>query len=193
MKKNLKSPRGITLVALVLTIIVLLILAGISIQALTNQGLFAQAQNAKRESEIANIKEKIALDIYEKQLEPPLGSITEGELEKILSNYGTVNKGEDGTIKGITTEKGNELLLSEIYTGSYITLLADGSWNSSKQVNSPKLMEGMTGIYWDASGNEVTVTADNQDNWYDYSQQKWANAITKDSNGNTTGYWVWIP
>ena len=186
--KKILQQRGITLVALVISIILLLILAGISIQALTNQGIFAQANNAKRESEIANIKEKIALDIYEKQLEPPLGSITEGELETILGKYGTVNKGEDGTIKGITTEKGNELLLSEIYTGSYITLLADGSWNSSKQVNSPKLMEGMTGIYWDEKGNEVTVTAANQDNWYDYSQQKWANAKTKDGS-----YWVWIP
>ena len=45
MKKNIK---GITLVALVLTIIVLLILAGISIQALTNQGLFAKAQETKQ-------------------------------------------------------------------------------------------------------------------------------------------------
>ena len=79
-----RSPRGITLVALVITIIVLLILAGISIQAITNTGLFAQAENAKRESEIANIKEQIALDIYEKQLEPPVGSITEGELETVV-------------------------------------------------------------------------------------------------------------
>ena len=128
--RKLKQTKGITLVALVITIIVLLILAGISIQALTNQGLFGRANDAKRESEIANIKEQIALDIYEKQLEPPLGSITEEQLGTILGKYGTVNKGEDGTIKGITTEKGNELLLSEIYTGSYITLLADGSWNS---------------------------------------------------------------
>ena len=110
--------KGITLVALVITIIVLLILAGISIQALTNTGLFSQAENAKRESEIANIKEQISLDIYEKQLEPPLGSITEGELETILSSYGTVNKGEDGTIIGITTDKGYEILLSDIYSGT---------------------------------------------------------------------------
>ena len=54
-------------------------------------------------------------------------------------------------------------------------------------------MEGMTGIYWDKDGNEIEVTADNQDNWYDYSAQKWANAVTKDINGNVTGYWVWIP
>ena len=116
MKKQNKQ-NGITLVALVITIIILLILAGISIQALTNTGLFAQAENAKRESEIANIKEQISLDIYEKQLEPPVGSITEEQLETILGKYGTVNK-EDGTIVGITTEKGYEILLSDIYSGT---------------------------------------------------------------------------
>ena len=50
MKKCRKNPRGITLIALVITIIVLLILAGISIQAITNTGIFAQAENAKRMS-----------------------------------------------------------------------------------------------------------------------------------------------
>ena len=45
--KKLKKQNGITLVALVITIIILLILAGISISALTNQGLFAQANRAK--------------------------------------------------------------------------------------------------------------------------------------------------
>ena len=83
--------------------------------------------------------------------------------------------------------------LNKYISGNVKTLQADGSWNSSKKVNSPQLMEGMTGIYWDESGKEVEVNVDNQDNWYDYSAQKWANAVTKDSNGNITGYWVWIP
>ena len=115
----MKKQKGITLVALVITIIVLLILAGISIQALTNQGLFGRANDAKRESEIANIKEQIALDIYEKQLEPPLGSITEEQLGTILGKYGTVNK-EDGKIVGITTGKGYEILLKDIYGGETV-------------------------------------------------------------------------
>ena len=115
--KRTHKQNGITLVALVITIVILLILAGISIQAIINQGLFGRANEAKRESEIASIKEKIALDIYEKQLEPPLGSITEEQLETILGKYGTVNKREDGTIVGITTEKGYEILLKDIYEG----------------------------------------------------------------------------
>ena len=42
--------KGITLVALVITIVILLILAGISIQAITNTGLFANAKKAKEKS-----------------------------------------------------------------------------------------------------------------------------------------------
>lgn len=119
MKSKEKLNNGITLVALIVTIIILLILAGISIQAITNTGIFTQANNAKRESEIASIKEQIALDIYEKQLEPPLGSITDEQLETILGKYGTVNK-EDGTIVGITTAKGYEILLKDIYGGETV-------------------------------------------------------------------------
>ena len=43
MKKVLKNTNGITLVTLVITIIILLILATISIQSLTNTGLFEKA------------------------------------------------------------------------------------------------------------------------------------------------------
>lgn len=83
--------------------------------------------------------------------------------------------------------------LNKYISGNKKTLQADGSWNTSKKVNSPQLMEGMTGVYWDESGKETEVNADSQGNWYDYSKQEWANAVTKDSNGNITGYWVWIP
>ena len=48
MNKNKLHEKGITLVALILTIIILLILAGISIQALTNTGIFGRAQEAKK-------------------------------------------------------------------------------------------------------------------------------------------------
>ena len=50
---NKNKDRGITLVALVITIIILLILATISIQSLTNTGLFKNAQKAKDETQNA--------------------------------------------------------------------------------------------------------------------------------------------
>ena len=46
MKKTKEN--AITLVALVITIIVLLILAGVSIQAISNTGLFANAKKSKK-------------------------------------------------------------------------------------------------------------------------------------------------
>ena len=49
-------------------------------------------------------------------------------------------------------------------------------------------MKGMTGVYWDTEGKEILVTEENKDKWYDYENQKWANAKTKDGS-----YWVWIP
>ena len=44
MKLSIRKSKGITLIALVITIIILLILAGITINSLTNSGLFGKAQ-----------------------------------------------------------------------------------------------------------------------------------------------------
>ena len=56
--------KGITLIALVITIIVLLILAGVSIAMLTgNNGILTQATNAKDETERAEIAEKVNMAI----------------------------------------------------------------------------------------------------------------------------------
>ena len=56
--KTQNKQKGITLVALVITIIILLILAGISISALTNQGIFGKVQEAKKRTENATKQER---------------------------------------------------------------------------------------------------------------------------------------
>lgn len=68
MKKILKNKKGITLVALVVTIVILLILAGISISTLTNTGIFEKAKDAKEKSEVAEKQQSETLDSYEKEL-----------------------------------------------------------------------------------------------------------------------------
>ena len=55
----MKNTKGITLVALVITIVILLILAGISIQSITNTGLFEKAKEAKQKSENAEKNKKV--------------------------------------------------------------------------------------------------------------------------------------
>lgn len=62
-KSYIKLNKGITLIALVITIIVLLILAGVSIAMLTGtNGILTQAQNAKQTTEIAQVKEEWDLE-----------------------------------------------------------------------------------------------------------------------------------
>lgn len=84
--KNEKTigQKGITLVALIITIILLLILAGISISALTGSGLFGKAQDAKERTIKAQLKEEIEMAIQEIQLEeiPKGKSVTLESLAK---------------------------------------------------------------------------------------------------------------
>ena len=123
--KKLES-KGITLIALVITIIVLLILAGVSIAMLTGEnGILTQAKNAKTETERANIIEQVRLDILEKQTVNGSGDITAGELEEILKKY--FSNGDQNLkdiIAGTSTDKliskEDETIkidLSEIYNG----------------------------------------------------------------------------
>ena len=63
MKRNLENQKGITLIALIVTIIVLLILAGISIVSMTgDNGIITKANEAKGETEIAKEREAIELN-----------------------------------------------------------------------------------------------------------------------------------
>ena len=65
-------------------------------------------------------------------------------------------------------------------------LVADGNYNASKGVNTPKLGSGMTPIKW--NGSTWIETTGNDPDWYDYTAKKWANAKTSDGS-----MWVWIP
>ena len=63
-KKRIENGKGITLIALVITIIVLLILAGVSIAMLTGQnGILTQATNAKERTDKATEEEKIQMAV----------------------------------------------------------------------------------------------------------------------------------
>ena len=91
-----EAQKGITLIALVITIIVLLILAGVSIAMLTGQnGILTQANNAKNETELASAKEKVELAVIGAISQTRDGTLTVGKLRTELANYG-------GTVEGDT-------------------------------------------------------------------------------------------
>ena len=65
--RKISKEKGITLIALVITIIVLLILAGVSIAMLTGpNGLLTQAEEARTETAIAGAREKVQLEVFRK-------------------------------------------------------------------------------------------------------------------------------
>lgn len=97
MKKTKEN--AITLVALVITIIVLLILAGVSIQAITNTGLFANAKKAKEKSIEAQLKEEISLAIQDIQIEETSNAKLfdmESLIEKIPEKLNDITIESDG-------------------------------------------------------------------------------------------------
>ena len=83
--------KGITLIALVITIIILLILAGISISALTNQGLFKNAKAAQNATEKAEKEQGQRLNEYEDEINKYLNNSNEDKKEvKLVAN--NINK-----------------------------------------------------------------------------------------------------
>ena len=66
-KTEKQKNKGITLIALVITIIVLLILAGVTISTLTGEnGIITRATSAKNQTIIAQDEEMIELEILRK-------------------------------------------------------------------------------------------------------------------------------
>lgn len=83
--EEIKKERGITLIALVITIIVLLILAGISIVTITgNNSVIEQADNAKNLTEVAKEKELIEISSVRAMGNNRYGNLNETELQNIL-------------------------------------------------------------------------------------------------------------
>ncbi len=84
----MKREKGITLIALIITIIVLLILAAVSIATLSGEnGLLTKAGDAKTETEIEDIIERAKIDILGTQAENESGDITKEQFVKILNDY----------------------------------------------------------------------------------------------------------
>ena len=99
MKNNFK---GITLIALVITIIVLLILAGVSIAMLTGQnGILNQAQNAKERTTQSNAEEMVRVAIGGLQAEN-LGDTSKITPQMVADQVNEENARDDVTAEETT-------------------------------------------------------------------------------------------
>ena len=100
-QKNKKLETGITLIALVVSIIVLIILAGVSIAMLVGEnGIITQAQTAAQETEQAKVLEEINLYISEYQANQYAGTETRNLSEYLKEKLGVdpVTENKYGTL-----------------------------------------------------------------------------------------------
>lgn len=112
--KKIKQTEGITLIALVITIIVLLILAGISIAMLTgDNGLLTKAKESEIKTDIATTKEQIKIEI--------MGNLSENGKYTNTDVVNAVRKVTDREISekapSVESKKGNSVDLSDLWLG----------------------------------------------------------------------------
>ncbi len=193
-QKNKIFESGITLIALVITIIVLLILAGVTINMLTGEnGILKQATNAKDVSEKSEFEEQVRLSVIASKMNNS-ARINLDELDTELKKISgvtekNINKqGENGKLPWIVTKGKNSVTIQPEENTDEKNSSEDKGDVEEGWVNEPKLITGMTPIYWDENNTEIIVTESNKDKWYNYKQKRWANAKTEDGS-----YWVWIP
>ena len=149
-KIKLRNKRGITLVALVITIIVLIILAGVSINAVLNDGLIGNAKEVKSEYDVAKEKEKIALIDLEVQTDF-VTKITRGyaNKEEGISKY-TPYLFRNGYLTGVTvnirgvaeTVKSLQIKLPE----GYYVFAMYANENTIKPIDNPETTPVATGM-----------------------------------------------
>ena len=172
LKEQLKTNKGITLIALVITIIVLLILAGVTIATLTgDNGILTKAQNAKEKNAQKTVEEQINLAVQASRINEGL-VIDKDILEQELTNNGIeITKSENDELPWTVKKDGYVYTISEngevkekegivIITGDIEIL--KGSTEGKKV--SAQILSGETGtIKWEHTGNiTLSETGENE-------------------------------
>ena len=121
----LKNNKGITLIALVITIIVLLILAGVSIAMLTGQnGILSQATTARDDTAKAEAVERINMELnalYSAVLaDTSKEEFTAAELQQVATNL-------SGTTCSITTPASTDSPSATVTIGSSVSGVTAGT------------------------------------------------------------------
>ena len=122
MKNQKNTNKGITLIALVITIIVLLILAGVALASLFGEnGILNNAETAKNQTNLANSEEQVALAVqsamtYQNSLGTVKKENLEAELDKLLGageeNYTIEPDDETGPWTVTVTKTGYTIKIS---------------------------------------------------------------------------------
>lgn len=171
MKNKLNESKGITLIALIITIIILLILAGIIIGSISNSGLLDHSRDATQKYKKAQVDESDALQYMEQEIDK---SIDKPKIED-TSSKGVYAKTYD--IDG-DTSTAEILFLSNSASTTYSsgTLVNDfgnqnnTTYQASSSDNIPLWKSDSGHSYENPSITKVVVndiiTPDNMKNWF---------------------------
>ena len=196
--------KGVTLIALAVTIVVMLILAGVTISVLNGEnGIVKQAQKAKEESKIKELKEKVRIDIAGKRVENINGELRVSVLKEILDKYFD-NVPVESQITSETELKAKEeygkyeMKISDIDVGE---ITYETSYTIFKDVNGEQvpIPEGYIVsensdenivnkglVISDSRGNEyvwISCTVDSSSNKLQYKRTEWG--VEKDGTDNS--------
>jgi len=106
----IRNNKGITMIALVITIVVLLIIAGVSIGSIANgKGIINEAKEGNSQLEKQSVIEAIESELYKERVKAG-GNITKKEVQDIIAKYGTINE----EAQELTTKEGHKILFNEI-------------------------------------------------------------------------------
>ena len=141
-KSKKKFNRGITLIALVVTIVVLLILAGVSISMLTGEnGIITQAVEAKDKNKKAEIEEKVKLAVQATYTDSLGQGIEKNKFQEELdTNFGSgiasldydgTNQMYTVTVEDYEVEVSNKGLVGEVKKSSISIKLTLSSSNTT--------------------------------------------------------------
>lgn len=116
---------GITLVALVITVILLLILAGLTISSVTNYNIIEKTQEAKEKTEIAGYSERLEMS----KSTVAMGNMGDVELDKLINQVYKDKIVPDGNITKLDEEKAKVVTEEKyvfIITGDVIEYVGKG-------------------------------------------------------------------
>ena len=154
----LNNKKGITLIALVVTVVVLIILAGVSINAVIgDDGIIKKAQNSANLTKEAEVKESINRTILEfyltddyETLEDFLNAkVSEGKIDSVTKNA-------DGTL---TVKKGEYSVTVENKTNSSGGSSSGGSTGGETQTPEITIGEAKVVANSDGTGSAITDAA----------------------------------
>ncbi len=147
----MRRERGITTIGLVVTIIVMLILAGVTISLMQgNSEIISKADESKSQTERKEVIEKAKMTVSEKVVNNGGNELTRSELKEILEQY-FINVPEDYTLETILKTKEEngkyEIKVSEIYDRDIMTENeeTDGSTEVVPPTSSTNVENGNSG------------------------------------------------